>query len=144
MKIKEIHADVWISLVLIAVSVFFYILAGQFFNQQAAVWPKMILIVILILSAMLLLQGFRLTSRHAEPGMIPLSVLTGPMASIIIIIVYAVLMQFTGYFVSSAIFLPFGMFALGNRNWKAIFGVTAGLELFVYVLFVMQLQLRMP
>ena len=41
-------------------------------------------------------------------------------------------------------FLPLGMAALGQRNWKAILGVTVGLELFVWFLFVVQLQLRMP
>ena len=144
MKIKQIHADVWISLVLILISIIFYSMAGQFLNQEAAVWPRMVLIVTMILSAMLLLQGVRLTMRQMDPGTIPLAVLTGPAVSILMIVVYAVMMQFTGYFVSSAIFLPLGMFALGNRNWKAIFGVTAGVELFVYILFVTQLQLRMP
>ena len=84
------------------------------------------------------------TAAHADPGLIPLDIIKGPMAALLVIVVYAVLMKFTGYFVSTAIFLPFGMFALGQRNWKAILGVTVGLELFVYVLFVMQLQLRMP
>lgn len=144
MKIKRIHADVWISLALITVSVFFYLMAGRFFNQQAAVWPKMIIIVTLILSAMLLLKGLRLTSQKAETGLFPVATLKGPAISILMIIAYGILMQFTGYFVSSAIFLPLGMFALGNRNWKAIFGVTAGVEVFVYLLFVTQLQLRMP
>lgn len=144
MKIKQIHADVWISLVLIAVSVIFYILAGSFFNQQAAAWPKMILIVTIILSAMLLLQGMRLTRQKAEPGLIPLAVLKGPAISIGLIIAYGLMMQFTGYFVSSAIFLPLGMYALGSRSFKTIFCVTAGVEFFVYILFVTQLQLRMP
>ena len=53
-------------------------------------------------------------------------------------------MNFTGYFVSTAVFLPLGMFALGQKDLRAILGVTVGLEVFVYILFVTQLQLRMP
>lgn len=144
MKLRNIHANVWIGGVLIILSAIFYGMAGKFVNPSAAVWPRAVLVGIIILSALLVLNGVKQTAAHADPGLIPLDIVKGPMAALLVIVVYAVLMKFTGYFVSTAIFLPFGMFALGQRNWKAILGVTVGLELFVYVLFVMQLQLRMP
>ena len=144
MKLRNIHANVWIGGVLIILSAIFYGMAGKFVNPSAAVWPRAVLMGIIILSALLVLNGVKQTAAHADPGLIPMDIIKGPMAALLVIVVYAVLMKFTGYFVSTAIFLPFGMFALGQRNWKAILGVTVGLELFVYVLFVMQLQLRMP
>lgn len=144
MKLRNIHANVWIGGVLIILSAIFYGMAGKFVNPSAAVWPRAVLVGIIILSALLVLNDMKQTAAHADPGLIPLDIIKGPMAALLVIVVYAVLMKFTGYFVSTAIFLPFGMFALGQRNWKAILGVTVGLELFVYVLFVMQLQLRMP
>lgn len=144
MKLRNIHANVWIGGVLIILSAIFYGMAGKLVNPSAAVWPRAVLVGIIILSALLVLNGVKQTAAHADPGLIPLDIIKGPMAALLVIVVYAVLMKFTGYFVSTAIFLPFGMFALGQRNWKAILGVTVGLELFVYVLFVMQLQLRMP
>lgn len=144
MKVRNIHANVWIGGVLIILSAIFYGMAGKFVNPSAAVWPRAVLVGIIILSALLVLNGVKQTAAHADPGLIPLDIIKGPMAALLVIVVYAVLMKFTGYFISTAIFLPFGMFALGQRNWKAILGVTVGLELFVYVLFVMQLQLRMP
>ena len=144
MKLRNIHANVWIGGVLIILSAIFYGMAGKFVNPSAAVWPRAVLVGIIILSALLVLNGVKQTAAHADPGLLPLDIIKGPMAALLVIVVYAVLMKFTGYFVSTAIFLPFGMFALGQRNWKAILGVTVGLELFVYVLFVMQRQLRMP
>ena len=144
MKLRNIHANVWIGGVLIILSAIFYGMAGKFVNPSAAVWPRAVLVGIIILSALLVLNGMKQTAAHADPGLIPLDIIKGPMAALLVIVVYAVLMKFTGYFVSTAIFLPFGMFALGQRNWKAILGVTVGLERVVYGLFVMQLQLRMP
>lgn len=144
MKLKNIHADVWIGTILIALSIIFYEMAGSFSNQSAALWPRAVLVIIIILSVMLLIRGLRLTQQKADAELIPLGTLTGPMIAIALIILYAVLMKFTGYFISSAIFLPVGMFLLGQRNWKILLGVTAGLEIFIYVLFVTQLQLRMP
>lgn len=144
MRLKNVHVNVWIGALLIVLSIVFFIMAGQFRNPSAATWPKAVLIGIIILSSMLVVHGFKLTGEHTDPGIIPVSQLKGSMISLVCVIVYAVLMNYTGYFVASAVFLPLGMFALGQRNWKAILGVTVGLELFVYVLFVLQLQLRMP
>lgn len=142
--LKKIHANAWIGLFLIVLSVVFYVMAGSFSNPAAAVWPRALLVIITILSTMLLIQGIRLTNQNADTEMPSLDLLKGPMVAIVLIAAYAVLMNYTGYFISTAIFLPIGMFALGQRNWKAIIGVTLGLELFIYVLFVMQLKLRMP
>lgn len=144
MKLKTIHPDVWIGGVLIVLSVIFYVMAEQFSNPDAAMWPKAILIGIIILSAMVTVHGLKLTQPRTNQSQILPRGLAGPLFALLAIVLYAVLMNFTGYFVSTAIFLPLGMFFLGQRNWKAILGVTVGLELFVYVLFVVQLQLRMP
>ena len=144
MKLKQIHAEVWLGEILIILAVIFYIMAGQFPNASAAVWPKAVLIGIMILSALLVIHGLQMTKDADGNADLGGAVLKGPMASLVRIVAYAVCMSFTGYFVSTAIFLPLGMAALGQRNWKAILGVTVGLELFVWFLFVVQLQLRMP
>lgn len=144
MKLSKVHIDVWMGGLLIILSAIFYMMAEQFSNPEAATWPKLILLCIIILSVMLVLHGIKLTQQNAEPGTIPVNVLKGPAATIVMVVLYAIVMNFFGYFVSTAIFLPLSMFILGQRNWKAIIGVTVGLEVFIYVLFVMQLQLRMP
>ena len=138
MKLKQIHAEVWLGGILIILAVIFYIMAGQFPNASAAVWPKAVLIGIMILSVLLVIHGLQMTKDADGNADLGGAVLKGPMASLVMIV------AFTGYFVSTAIFLPLGMAALGQRNWKAILGVTVGLELFVWFLFVVQLQLRMP
>ncbi len=142
--LKKIHANVWLGMFLIVFSIVFYLMAGNFINPEAATWPRLILIITAFLSVMLFLQGVRLTLKKADPEMPSLHRLKGPMSAVILILAYAVLMNYTGYFFSTAIFLPIAMFALGQRDWKILLGVTAGLELFIYVLFVVQLKLRMP
>lgn len=144
MKLKNIHADVWIGLILIGLSIVFYMMSVNFANLDAATWPRVILIGIMILSTLLVLHGWQLTKQNSDTTLPSMNTFAGAMVALVIMVIYAILMNFTGYFVSTAIFLPVGMFLLGQRNWKAILGVTVGLEVFVYVLFVMQLQLRMP
>ena len=59
MKLKQIHAEVWLGGILIILAVIFYIMAGQFPNASAAVWPKTVLIGIMILSALLVIHGLQ-------------------------------------------------------------------------------------
>ena len=61
MKLKQIHAEVWLGGILIILAVIFYIMAGQFPNASAAVWPKAVLIGIMILSALLVIHGLQMT-----------------------------------------------------------------------------------
>ena len=71
MKLQQIHANVWIGGLLIILSVIFYMMAGSFSNPDAATWPHLILVCIIILSAMLVVNGLKQTFKAAEPGMIP-------------------------------------------------------------------------
>ena len=57
MKLQQIHANVWIGGLLIILSVIFYMMAGSFSNPDAATWPHLILVCIIILSAMLVVNG---------------------------------------------------------------------------------------
>lgn len=49
-----------------------------------------------------------------------------------------------GYYIATAIFMPVGMLYLGQRNWKAIVGVTGGLLLVIWLFFDVILGMVMP
>ena len=138
---NRINADVVIGSLLAAIFVYFYRVTGSFHNPDSAVWPKGVLLFCLSLSVVLILRGLRLgnlqsgeMAHHYGPAMIALLVMT----------LYAIVMSFTGYFISTTIFVPAGMIILGQRKLTWIFAITFGLEAFVYLLFVSQLQLSMP
>jgi putative tricarboxylic transport membrane protein len=147
-KLKRIHSNVHIGLLLNIIAVLFYINTSSFRTKDAATWPKMILVILMILSTALLLDGLKKTKEGVEKNEdkpeISSDTVTGVLIGIFMMIAYAILMRFTGFFVSTAIFLPASIWLLGNRNWKAIILVTAGMELFVYLMFVVGLKLRMP
>lgn len=67
MKVRNIHANVWIGGVLIILSAIFYGMAGKFVNPSAAVWPRAVLVGIIILSALLVLNGVKQDCRPRRP-----------------------------------------------------------------------------
>jgi hypothetical protein len=60
------------------------------------------------------------------------------------IIAYIFFLNFIGFFVSSAIYLPCSMLLFGQRKLKSIIISTVCLLSFLYWLFVMQLKVYMP
>lgn len=140
MSSKRFNGDVGTGLVLLAIEIFFYVMSLDFINPDAARWPKAILLISAILSILLVISGLRETDYVAPEY----KSLKAPLITLIMITLYAVAMDLTGFFVSTIIFCPLGMYMLGQRNWKAMIGVPVLLDVFVYVLFVTQLQMQMP
>lgn len=144
MGLRKIHSNAWIGALLIVASLFFYKLTDEFFDPQAATWPRGVLVVTIVLSALLLGHGIYLTRRNVASGIPEGRVVAAPLVALMTISAYAAAMQSLGFFVSTAVFLPLTMLVQGQRNWKVVLGVTLGFELFVYLLFVVALNLRMP
>jgi putative tricarboxylic transport membrane protein len=62
----------------------------------------------------------------------------------IILLVYAVLLTPLGFYLSSALFLPASMLLLGARKPLTISLSTAGVLLFVYLVFALLLEVPLP
>lgn len=63
---------------------------------------------------------------------------------LILLLIYTLLISFFGFMLSTALFLPLTMFMMGHRNKKVIALSSAGLLLFIQILFVSLLQVPLP
>lgn len=145
MRRLKLSTDVLSGMCLIIFGGFFYHKADNLL-AEASLWPKMVLILLIILSVLLVLRGIRKNDLCDFENSFFVSVreMSAPMIALIMMAIYVTVMSYVGFFLSTAIFLPFAMYILQQRSWKVILGTTLGLEIFVYFLFVMQLNLRMP
>lgn len=62
----------------------------------------------------------------------------------LLLIFYAVLIPFLGFFTTSFIFLVLTLYMLGTRNYYLVFGLPIGLVLCFYYCFVVLLKVRIP
>lgn len=139
MKIK-MNGDIGTGIILLIIEAVFYSLSHGFINPEAARWPQAVLLVSAVLSILLLIHGIR-EKKYQAPEY---KSVKAPFLALLMMIVYCSVMELAGFFISTAVFCPLGMYMLGQRNWKVLVGVPIGLDAFVYVLFVMQLQMQMP
>ena len=62
----------------------------------------------------------------------------------IAVIVYLIVMVYLGYYISSFIFLGFGMWALSYRRWPVILSIMTGWGVILYVVFYRLLYVSLP
>lgn len=149
---KYLHQDVIAGLVLIVGCVFMYTLTFGF-SGEAAVWPRAILILLAALSLLVMVQGVGRATRERREGKpeadgeeetLTPGLLKYPLLTLLIVVVYAGLIEIVGFFPSTVLFLVGYLWYGGIRDWKVLGGIVVGLNLFVYLLFILQLNVQLP
>lgn len=150
-KKLSVVREVWLGLGLVAFSLFFLQQCSTL-NKRAQQYPKIMLTVLLIFSAALLIQGIyyslnieRYQKRYGKSTKsIEWSVVTHPLFVFGATVLYLALFYYVNFFVATAVFVPAIMFLFGQRKVLPILLTTVGLELFVYLVFIVLLKVYFP
>ncbi len=109
----------------------------------AEFWPRVLGVLMILLSAAYAVETLRgkeepVSIDFKSEGLRRVYGMCG------ILLVFAILIKVLGFFCGAAFFIPSCMWVFGERNKKKIFVITAGVVLFVYVVFVALLQIGLP
>ncbi len=148
---KHIHYDVAVGAVLVLLSCVLFPMTFEF-PDTADMFPQFILAVLFALGIYTLFHGIRQTRKERvmlERGEEVKAAFTWkesklPLAGYIIIVLYILAIKPIGFFVSTTVFLVAYMLFLNMKKPVVLITVTLGVDLFVYFLFVMQLNLNLP
>ncbi len=105
-----------------------------------SVVPGLWLIAILIFSTLLLIKAM-LGNEEIDP---PWGHLKKVSAFIVMTILYIIIMQFIGYYLSTVIYLILGMYYLSYRNWIVMISIAGGWVVFSYIAFYRLLYVPLP
>ncbi|HHY59001.1 MAG TPA: tripartite tricarboxylate transporter TctB family protein [Clostridia bacterium] len=141
---KNVKPDMIFLLLLMLISVPLYMQSRQF-PMGADVFPKLLLVVILILSVyeFVRLLGSKEQDQEqaARKGW---QEKYNPVVVFAFCVIYAVCIKIIGFFTSTVVFVAATMWYLGVREIKTYVISIAGIGLFIYLLFVMQLKVPLP
>lgn len=149
---RYLHQDVFAGLVLVAIAAILYPLTYGF-SGGAATWPRGILLLLAAFGILISIKGVRRavaeregreTADEGEEETLTPSLLKTPMALLLVVVVYAALLEVIGFFPSTTLFLAGYLWYGGVRDWRVMGGVVIGLNVFVYLLFVVQLNVQLP
>jgi len=118
----------------------------------AAHFPRIILTVFVLFGIWILIQGIKKTKAFntegyqitSEDEYLTFSTIKLPMATLLIVIVYVAFIKLLGFFAITTIFIIGFMYFYQERNWKKIALTVFGIDLCIYLLFVLQLNVPLP
>ena len=146
-KKPKINIDVYIGIILMVFSGFFFYETIKL-HPVAARFPKVVFGLFILMSVLLLILGIRKTLKPELVGksdfMLSFRVIRAPLAVFGIVCGYMVLMYFTGFFISTLIFIPVFMIYYGVKKIRTIILTDVILNLFIYLVFVKLLKVVMP
>ena len=144
---RKINIDVFIGIILTAISVFFFMETRKL-HPVAARFPTVVYTLFIGMSVLVFILGVWKTLKPERAlksdTLFNFKVIQKPLVVFAIVAGYMVLMNFTGFFISTIIFVPVLMFYYGVRSIRTIILTNIGLNLFVYLLFVRVLRVFLP
>ena len=138
---KQIHHDVIIGFVCLALCLLFYAM-NRPLPSEAAMMPNLLVGLMTVLSACILYQGVVKSKAPAEEQkkLFTWDGVKIPLITWGIVLAYVLLFYFVGYFVATAIIIPVLMRFMKQTSWKLILAIDAGYLLVIYFVFVRTLN----
>ncbi len=108
-------------------------------------YTLVVMIIFAFLGGLLTFRSiyYRKTPSH-DAGVVHAKEMANPMIAFIMVLVYALLLNVIGFFVTSALFMFIMMRWMGYKKIVVMLLTIAGMLAFIYVLFVYQLHVTMP
>lgn len=125
------------------VSIMLYLISGFFLLQTrsldggAEIFPRAVAILLIIASTANLI-------RTRGKGEVRFSAPVRVLGVILLVIAYAILMNFVGFFATTFLFVIALMLFLNYRKWIVILSVAVGTVVFTYIVFIKIFLIPLP
>ena len=134
--------DLVIGIIALGVGIAMFI-GTKNFPGDTKTFSQIVLILLIVIGAVLIITSL-ISAKKPGPEEVDIKEFKNPMLAFLIIVIYVLCIDKIGFFVSSAVAMPCMMLFMGYRKPVPMIATTAGALIFIYVLFVMQLGLRLP
>jgi len=145
---KKIDDNIYVGTMCLIASVYFYNMSLSF-RGSAGLMPRFLFPLIMILSGLMILNGIGTSLKwrknpESAPDRVPPSTYLMPVLYCVITFTYLFAIPRLGFFVSTGLLMVGSIIFLGMRSIKTISITTAGVLIFIYAVFVLQLSVRFP
>ncbi len=143
MNTSRLGTDFYAGIFLTLLGSVFLFLASEL-SAEAVIFPRIILVTFVILAIGMTVQGYLNSKRGSGAKLLHLEGLKIPMLMFAFITAYVVVMDFLGFYIATAAFIPGVALFYRNRNPVHLIATVVGMLGFIHLLFVVQLNLVIP
>lgn len=143
-------ADRISALVIIGISIYFYYLAGQLpaikgFHQMGdSFWPRLVLGVIIALSAVLFLKTFFIKEEPKEKDKTQTSAKFSLAALMTVLVLYIISISYLGFLFSTFLSLIAFSYIMGDRRLSGIIFFSLAMTVIIYLIFGLLIYSALP
>ncbi|MEL7649999.1 MAG: tripartite tricarboxylate transporter TctB family protein [Sedimentibacter sp.] len=144
MKNKNIHQDVYISIVIYSALIFMYTVAAKL-PKDSSIFPKMLIVLFAVLNTAVFIKAVKKTrimmsENNKEVNTITWKTIKTPLTVFLISVIYVIILKISNYFIATAIFMIVLMKFYKLKSWKTILLTTIIYNIIIYVGFVKMLN----
>ncbi len=123
----------------------FFLYKAYKLPDQAAFFPKMILFLLLLLTTLMLIKDLKDagSADSKEEAKLDGKQMVAPLLMFLGITAFCLIFRFAGYFPATIVLFVALMLIFKVRPWWKILVITAGYLVFIYLMFVMWLQVQL-
>jgi hypothetical protein len=141
---KWVNSDSISGLIIVIISIFFLSMTNKM-PISAARFPKLVLSILGILGFVLFIRGIKSSLKNKNlKETITFTSFKNPIIAISLITIYVVLLKILGFYIATALYTVLFMLFFQERKIKTILLTAIAINLFVYLLFVVQLNVQLP
>lgn len=141
------YSDVIIGIFLIFFAVGIFVMSNPL-PTQSATFPRIVASIMILLSVLLIVSGMKKAKQYDEEQATESNIKDVAYQNVLkgggMILLYILLMPMLGFFVSTSIFIASFMFVFKERSVKKILLTVITLDVFIYLIFVAQLNVPLP
>ena len=140
------------GVVILAGCIFLYLKTYNF-PAAAAMWPRLVLAVLALLAAWVVYRGVSKTRAmrrdeevkfEGEAERLNFQCIRSPLVTFAGVVAYFFAITIIGFYPATVLFLAVFMWYGGIKDWKAYILTVVGVNVFIYLLFTEQLNVRLP
>ena len=133
------------AILIFAVSIPAFVMTFYMPDVDAYRFPRMVIIVFFTLGVFLLVACLR--GKYDSPdgsAVIQLKKVKNPGISLLIVIVYAALVNFIGFYTATTVFMIVFMKFLGAKSYRTMIFTIIGVNFFIFLVFTLQFKIPLP
>lgn len=139
---KKIHQDVWVGCICLIFVAFFYSLTLKM-PKQPAIYPKAMLTVMGVLSAILLINGVIKTTKGDNEPLIVWDEVKFSLLVFLILALFVIAIHYMGFLIPTMAVMFGLLYVFKIRDWKLLIVYPAILFTVVYIVFALILHVNL-
>jgi hypothetical membrane protein len=147
----RLHPDVWVALGSLILALVGWIDSAKY-PEEVRTFPRLFIGTFIVLTVIILIKGIKLTiSKRNNPESVKdsefwinLKTMKYPAIALLLMVLYMVLINYIGMYISSIIYAIATMRVFGEKRWKINISVSVIMVALLYVMMEIALKVTLP